>query len=367
MSHSLISPSMLGRIMGETPCYASVLMQKDLPDSSPGEAALIGTAKHEAAEQVLNTGWGSDDDDVVNYVAYVRGIAKESEKVWVEYSVSLDDYVPGMRGTADAIVLKGDDLHVIDLKTGSVRVDAAENPQLMAYALGAVDAVHHPVKRVHLHIAQPPLNHYDCWTIDRDGLVAFGIVLREAGRKAMLPDAPFGPSASNCNYCRYAPQCPALLQMTHELVTPDFDVVPAPESLTDEQLSKLVLNQRLLIQFINKVNAYATERVEQGHQLPGLKLVEGRTQRRWKPGAEAALAIAMGDAAYEKKLVGLTAAAKVIGKKTVDDLTFKPKGKPTLAPLDDNREAIDAAPLDDNREAIDAASDFDAITEKKGN
>ena len=50
---------------------------------------------------------------------------------------------------------------------------------------------------------------------------------------------------------------------------------------------------------------------------------------------------------YERKLLGLTAMEKLVGKKklteTLGDLIIKPAGKPVLVPESDKREAINTA------------------------
>jgi hypothetical protein len=50
---------------------------------------------------------------------------------------------------------------------------------------------------------------------------------------------------------------------------------------------------------------------------------------------------------YERKLLGITAMEKLVGKKkfteTLGDLVEKPAGKPVLVPVSDKREAINSA------------------------
>ena len=61
--------------------------------------------------------------------------------------------------------------------------------------------------------------------------------------------------------------------------------------------------------------------------------------------ALAILADHLGDDAYEKKLIGVTAADALLGKELVDAMTEK-RGSPTLAGLDDKRPALTNA-IDD--------------------
>jgi hypothetical protein len=73
--------------------------------------------------------------------------------------------------------------------------------------------------------------------------------------------------------------------------------------------------------------------------------------RQWTEAAPAALLGAgLTDVQiFERKLIGLTAAEKLLGGKkksapVLDGCTTKPAGKPTLAPASDPRPALSAAP-----------------------
>ena len=67
--------------------------------------------------------------------------------------------------------------------------------------------------------------------------------------------------------------------------------------------------------------------------------MEGRATRRWKADAAEALEDVLGDEAFEKKLIGVTAADKLAGKDIVNALTEK-HGSPTLVGEDDPRPAL---------------------------
>ena len=57
---------------------------------------------------------------------------------------------------------------------------------------------------------------------------------------------------------------------------------------------------------------------------------------------------------YERKLYGITAMEKLVGKKklteTLGELIVKPAGKPVLVPESDKREAINSAAADFEKE-----------------
>ena len=77
-------------------------------------------------------------------------------------------------------------------------------------------------------------------------------------------------------------------------------------------------------------------------------MVEGRSNRRYI--SEEAVAAKVEDAGfdpYEKKLLGITAMTKQLGKKRFEellsDLVEKPQGKPVLVPESDKRPAMHTA------------------------
>lgn len=339
--HSLISPSGLHRIMGDNACPASVLACKDIEQAPAGEAAVRGTQKHLLAEVCLNTGFDTDDDDVIAYCQYVRDLAKQvkNAKILVEHRVSLEDWVQGMFGTADAVVYGDGQLHVIDLKTGSERVDP-NSPQLKAYALGCLDSIAGDFKSVHLHVAQPPINNFAEYIMKPHNLYEFGSEMASAAKLAMSDDRYFNPNQSACKYCAFSPKCKALHDQAHEIAKRDFSEPPSPDSLTDEQLARVVELKPMIEAWLRNVYRYAIDQVQKGETLDGLKLIAGRTQRKWRDDAEEELTAYLGADAFEKKLIGITKAEKLLDKKTVDKLTYKPAGSPSLVPVSDKRQAL---------------------------
>ncbi|MBE6061810.1 MAG: DUF2800 domain-containing protein, partial [Clostridium sulfidigenes] len=88
-----------------------------------------------------------------------------------------------------------------------------------------------------------------------------------------------------------------------------------------------------------------------GKEWNGWKLVEGRSNRKYTN--EAAVIQAVSEAGfdpYEKKLLGITALQKLLGKSRFDELLTgfieKPQGKPTLVPESDKRPAMNNAKND---------------------
>lgn len=86
-------------------------------------------------------------------------------------------------------------------------------------------------------------------------------------------------------------------------------------------------------------------------KYPGFKLVEGRSNRKYTDETAVAEAVSRaGYEPYEKKLLGITAMQKQLGKKKFDELlgglVVKPEGKPFLVPETDKRPELSSAAED---------------------
>lgn len=156
MAHAKLSPSSAKRWMT---CPGSVELSKDRPDES-SSFADEGTDAHELAARCLESGKNANDFlgetmgkgnvvgadmayNVQAYVDYVRNMASEipGAQLLVEQRLPIGHLTgeEGAKGTADVVILGGEEIIVVDLKYGrGVAVEAEDNPQLQIYGLGAV-------------------------------------------------------------------------------------------------------------------------------------------------------------------------------------------------------------------------------------
>ena len=209
--HSLISPSMLHRMFQ---CPGSVLASDGVPDTS-SPAAERGTLIHGMAEEMLRIGFTDATDltaeehqQLMSYCRYVKDRVAPDAHLYIEEVVDLNAYVPGMRGSVDALIVGEDEIHVIDLKTGQHPVACADNPQLLAYALGAAANFDGFEKQIYVHIWQGGSgdeSHVSLLELNR-----FAKALTEVGEVALKEGASRHPSDDACRYCKAAPECPAL-------------------------------------------------------------------------------------------------------------------------------------------------------------
>ena len=103
-----------------------------------------------------------------------------------------------------------------------------------------------------------------------------------------------------------------------------------------------------LVSWAEDIKSYALQQALSGVRYPGFKLVEGRSNRKYTD--EVAVAQVVSNAGYdpyEKKLLGITAMQRQLGKKIFDELLsgliVKPQGKPVLAPSTDKRPEFNTA------------------------
>jgi hypothetical protein len=360
-SHAVLSPSAAGRWLS---CPPSARLEEQFKDSS-GEAAAEGTAAHALAEHKLkkmlkrrscrpHSLYDSDEmeDCTDGYVSFVmeqiHGI--NNPFVCVEQHLDLMKYVPEAFGTADCLIAGSGIVHVIDFKFGrGVLVDAEHNPQLMLYALGAIDMLSslYDISEARMSIYQPRREHISTWSVSVNELLDWAE--KKLKPRAQMAFEGKGEYAAGvwCQFCRASPRCRARAEAQLETAREDFRLPPL---LTDDEIAELLPHLPDFVKWADEVSSYALEMsVSQGKSWPGFKLVAGRSIRKYADSekvAEAARKAGFNDI-FDRKLIPITQMEKLMGKKKFNEvlggLIFKPQGKPTLVPMSDKRPAINVS------------------------
>lgn len=151
-------------------------------------------------------------------------------------------------------------------------------------------------------------------------------------------------AGSWCRFCRARNQCRARAESFLEMAKMEFQ---QPALLSDEEIAEVIAKADELSRWAADVYAFAQdEAVLHGKQWPGYKVVEGRSSRRYTSDEaviQAATAAGYKDI-YRKSVIGITEMERLMGKenfKTIlGPLVVKPKGKLTLVPESDKREAV---------------------------
>ena len=254
-----------------------------MPYEPAGEAAAIGTAIHELSEIILRGGaipTGTDPDHLSmaqGYANFVNTLVENPRKKMIEVNLDegLQSLHPALGGTADAVLVDGNHLHVIDLKTGRVAVDAQDNKQLLTYALGAMRQLKAPSTiECTMHIYQPRVGHRK-WTVSGNRLNLHGERLKSAAELALSDDAPTSPSVDACRYCKAKTICPSMREKVQETARSDFkpDMTVTPEMLD---------NAVLMAAWADAVQSAAKAQLADGKSIQGWTMRVGRKTKFWK-------------------------------------------------------------------------------------
>ena len=334
--------------------------------------AQQGTDAHSLCEHLLLTALGRESKDPVpdltwydqemqdaaegyrDFVLEQVEAAREycpDPYVCVEQTLDFSKWVPHGFGTGDCVIVADDLLHIIDFKYGvGILVRAADNPQLKCYGLGALDTFDdlYDIKRIRLSIYQPRRENADTWEISREDLTAWAEnTLAPIAQLAYEGEGEFA-AGDHCQFCRVKATCRKRAEYALELAAYDFADAP---TLDNTEIAAILPQIDALVSWASDVKDYALSQALAGVRYPGWKVVEGRSNRRFSnPDAVADIVMKAGRDPYEKKLLGITAMQKLLGKKQFNSLLGgyieKPQGKPVLAPAADTRPEFNTASND---------------------
>ena len=360
--HALLSASGAHRWLNCTP---SARLEREFEDSS-GEAAAEGTAAHALSEHKLRRAlklrskkpvsqYDSDEMDAHTdgYVEFVLELIEQAKqtcadpKVLIEQRLDFSQYVPDGFGTGDCLIIADGTLHIIDFKYGQgLLVEAENNPQIMLYALGALELYDsiYDITSVAMTIYQPRRENVSTYTVDKDSLYRWADeVLRPLAELAFVGSGEYC-CGDWCQFCRAAVKCRARAEEKLRLTQFEFALPPI---LSDAEIEEIMAKLDDLTAWANDIRAYALEAsVKHGKEWSGFKLVAGRSNRKYA--SEDAVADAAKEAGYRdifrQSLITVTEMEKLMGKTKFNEilggLIEKPPGKPSLVPLSDKRPAI---------------------------
>lgn len=375
-AHSNLGASSAKRWMN---CPGSNALIEHAPPEQPSKYAAEGTAAHWVGEQKILAVTGhrnmvplagmrcpengySVDADMLRYgngyAGYCMGLAA-GNPVHVEVRVDLSFIHPTMFGTNDfgTYLPAVKHLHAVDLKYGKgEEVDAEDNPQGAFYLIGLAKklGVWDELEYASFHIYQPRITDQpSVWTLTRAELHAWAERFRLAAIAACQPGAPRIASLDACRWCRAKAICPenrafatqqalavqaardhALYGMTPEQLAADYDLMREAKKWIEQRLTAL--------------HVYATQQAnEMGVDVPGYKLVQKRSNRRWiDPTNAVALFRMFGHAdevIFEEPAIKSPAQLeKLIAKSDVASYITTDDNGVELAPMSDKRPAVAA-------------------------
>lgn len=286
------------------------------------------------------------------YEAYLGAKLEDSEALLlVEAKLKLTEFIPEGFGSSDAVLIYGDTMEVFDFKYGKgVKVDAKKNAQMMCYALGAYcgPGELYDITHVRMTIIQPRLRHESSWTMTAPDLLNWAYnTLRPAAQKAFKGEGEQVPG-DHCRFCKVAAKCRKLADYTLRITEKQTE----PGLMSLEDIAQILPHFSTIKSWINSVEEFALEAALKGNTIPGYKLVEGKSNRKFKSDEEVRKALkeaGIPEDSYLKprELKTITDLEKTLTKKgfktILGDLVIKPEGKPTLVEESDPREPFSKA------------------------
>ena len=346
-------------------CPPSVRLTEHMFDNGRVYAAE-GSEAHALCEYKLRQALGQDaqnplespgglqyydnamEDAATGYVAFVVEELEEIRRIcpdpliMVEQRLDFSRWVKGGFGTGDAVIVADGTLRIVDMKYGTgVAVSAENNSQMRLYALGALEMFGelYDIDTVSMTIYQPRLSNISTDTISRADLLEWAeTILRPVAELAYKGEGELN-AGSWCRFCKLRSTCRKRAEANLALAQHDFKL---PPTLSDEEISVILGKLDDLTSWAADIREYALSAALSGTRFDGWKLVEGRANRRYTDEAAVAQAvISSGHDPYERKLLGITAMERMLGKKQfstlLDNLVERPQGKPTLVPASDKR------------------------------
>ena len=374
-AHALLSASGSKRWMS---CPPSAQLEQEFEEKT-SEFALEGTFAHELSELSLMLYTGDItkqvftrrlnkakkdqfySEEMADYVqVYVDLVIEKINEVkaktkdavvLLEQRLDFSAWVPEGFGTGDVVLIGDGTLEVIDLKYGKgVPVSAVDNPQMKLYALGAINQFGflYDIETVKMTIVQPRLDSISTDEVKADKLLKWADETVKPLADMAIAGSGEMNAGEHCRFCRAKATCRARADENLKMAKFEFQ---EPKLLSNDEIAEILIKADELQKWAKDVQDYAFEQAEKhGVKFPGWKLVEGRSVRKYIDEKEVATLLTtegyQEDDIYTKKLLGITAMEKKVGKKKFNELlkelVIKPNGKPTLVPESDKRTELNS-------------------------
>lgn len=262
--------------------------------------------------------------------------------ILIEQEIDFSQYVPEGFGHNDYAIVGNKTLYIDDLKYGKgVVVDAVNNPQLRLYAIGIYLQLYlvYDIEWVEMQIYQPRVDNYPKERISIEELLFWAEeVVAPLAALAFKGEGKF-VAGSHCKFCRARNHCSVLAEENLKILDDHF---ADANKLPAERVAFVLEKASDILAWIKSIKEYALhESVHNKVKWPGMKLVEGRSDRFYKDQAKIITALKKAkidpkEFMHPEELVSIGELEKRLGKSVVEKycgkFIIKPTGKPALVP-----------------------------------
>lgn len=309
--HAPFAPSGLARVVA---CPGSYNLIRNARangltlDEDDTDASREGTAAHEVAARLAEHGELMPVGSLTSNGVAVTEEMVEGAELWAE---AVAQYAGGdVERSIECLCIHRDcygtpdfaygpldgTLYVSDYKYGHRYVDAFENWQLIAYAIGRMPS-YLPTVRVVLQIVQPRSYHRDGpvreWVLSGAELRDYAGILHAACAAAEQPDA-ICKTGTQCYECPVRHVCEAALHMEQSALYLSGSTIPL--DTTVEAKAVRLRQIRRAADHLEQMESGLTEdlaaAVQRGINVPGFTLKAGSGREKWT--AEVTEVVALG-------------------------------------------------------------------------
>jgi hypothetical protein len=222
----------------------------------------------------------------------------ETYLLYQEKKVRLPGLEEDIYGTLDLGILTPDEIHIVDFKFGvGVPVDVEENPQLMAYMLGFLNFLRTSVKEkdMYMWVFQPFLNSFRGVQVTKEELEYFLCQVEFAVEEAKSGYPTYVPGEKQCRWCSAGGCCPARIKDAETkaltLMSEYFDEpvesglnVKFLDTVDNAKLAELLATEEQVTSAYRAIREHLYGQLLMGQDVPGYKIVNGKSRRQWLDG-----------------------------------------------------------------------------------
>jgi len=334
--------------------YSDIESWLDRIDANPETASDVKLLAYDNAEYLMYDDAPNEIKGIITrlWLDYIKPYVNNGYTLWAEYRTSLR-WLFGhdqCDGSVDIMLYKDGHLLICDLKYGDGwYVSVKGNRQLSLYNLGVFNQFSYITKITHV-IMQPRIEnrYWDAVYVTLDELNKIGNELKEASIRALrvLHDptyAEYHPSEHACQWCHKKGKCRAQQDMALSMITKAF---ATDTDLTPIEIKGHLKNFPFIRAWMKSVEEAGDALVRKGYDV-GLKLVKGRTMRKYKVADDQVIPklIELGvpeDVAIVSKPISIAQLEKTsvpsdVIKAVSKELVIKKEGQPVVALASDHR------------------------------